>query len=439
MALKKQTSKSNKVEQAMTYLMAMDEEKLIEFFPLLNRDMFADPRNYTVIEAAARLYKDQAFTLRNLEEELRTKHEIAQAQALLTTLSASLTRASSFEKHYSVWVERGRKRYISVREAQLDDTDLEIDTFIDRRRAILEEAMQLGSVDVGTSMGEAVDRSIEIMEHYRSTKGMDVIRTGFKALDDAFIGMMPSDVVVLAARPNRGKTTLAVQWARAAQALGGVYFNTFEMPPEQLAPLIGAQQNSVNSFTFRQPWLLSDEEFEKAKRLLASLREMGIRFGNVQSPARMASIIARLRPKLAIVDHIQRLRTPPEFRNNTHNFLGDVMKQYVDCASKYSLPLLVLSQLNREGADCPTIEDLKSSGGIEEDADTVLILHAPNFGDPGPDGLKAELILAKSRFGFVGQKAELLFDKTTQTFLPWDPVRAVKIVENLHQWTHGSR
>ena len=410
----------------------MDGEMNITKLPVLHRDMFSDPKNFIAIGTASELYKAHNFSIGNMEEVLETTHAFSDGRGFITGMQSSITQASTFDRHFAVWIDGARRRFIERQEADLGDIPDSL-ALLAAKQEIIDRAKQLGTPDVGTVMTECVRLGEEEARFLRSVGREGIVTTGIKEIDDAIIGLLPGHLIILAARTSHGKTTLANQIMLRAEKLGTVLCNSFEMSPGDLARLGAGQKNGINTFNFNQPWTLSDSEFEEAMRVLHTMDGNRIRHVNIQDPQRLEATVATLKPKLVVIDHIQRATIPKEYRNNTAGFLAFLIKAYFNMGAKYKVPFLVLSQINRDGAEAPKLTDLKGSGALEEDSATVLILNQPNFGEQSPEGMKATLNVAKARYGFPGVTAELLLSKGNQTFYPWDPIVAAKIWERLAQ------
>jgi len=232
-------------------------------------------------------------------------------------------------------------------------------------------------------------------------------------------GFMPGDLVILAARPAVGKTMAALALARgAAEAGHGVLFCSLEMPAEQLAERLLAGEAGADAQAVRLgrvPLALMD-------RLMGARKALGglpvwIDDAASQDTLRIAGTARRLAARrglgLVVVDYAGLVK-PADPRRPRHEQVGEVSASLKALAKELKLPVLLLAQLNRElegrGDGRPRLSDLRDSGSLEQDADTVVLLHRP---DCTRDELS--LIVAKQRSGPTGE-ASCLFDRERLRF-----------------------
>ncbi|MSQ41246.1 MAG: replicative DNA helicase [Dehalococcoidia bacterium] len=246
------------------------------------------------------------------------------------------------------------------------------------------------------------------------------ILTGFADLDELLGGMQRSDLLVLAARPSVGKSTLAVNVARHAAGLGGtVGIFSLEMSREQLAQRLLASEAGVDSHRLRLG-LYTQEEEGRIINAVGVLSDLPIYIDDTP----LASIV-EIRGKanrlwqergadLFIVDHMQLVRGPQLREYNRVQEMGEISRSLKGLARDLNVSILAVSQLSRAVEQRPThrpqLSDLRESGSIEQDADVVVFIYREEMyyteeewesrfeGRPYPRNI-AEIIVAKHRHG----------------------------------------
>ena len=257
---------------------------------------------------------------------------------------------------------------------------------------------------------------------WESPGGVVGLRTGFPKLDRATRGLQPGQLMVVGARPGRGKSSLALNIARAV-TLGAepapVLFVSLEMPPRDLLARLVADLAGVPMGAAHSP--VREKEIARALDLVRaaplhfhcggrSLRDIA---GSIRAAAVRHGI------RLAAVDYLQ-LVEPDKRTDNRANDLATVSGALKATAMESGVPVLALAQLNREaeGAE-PSLRHLRESGAIEQDADAVLLLHRMKD-DEEADVLPYSAILAKNRNGPTG-RFPLQFRRTLCRFeQPYD-------------------
>lgn len=270
------------------------------------------------------------------------------------------------------------------------------------------------TVHVSEVTAEVVARLVDRMQGLRS-RG---VRIGYSRLDGMTDGLPKGGLIVLAARPSVGKTALAMNWLHRAAARYGVCcgFFSLEMSREEVVgrliaaeakmdlrtitgngyndvvlQAIGAAQNRIDAL----PLHIDDQATITGPELVAKIHQLYAQTGGEL--------------ELVVVDYLQLIGKDHSNKNKSDAALiGDITRALKLCAKELQIPIVILSQLNREIEKRtnarPMLSDLKDSGSIEQDADMVIFIHrnvkACRDGE-APD-LTADLIVAKHRNGPVG-------------------------------------
>ncbi len=282
-------------------------------------------------------------------------------------------------------------------------------------------------ISIKDSLPEAWERLERLHENKGELRG---VSTGFHDLDQYLSGLQKSDLIILAARPSMGKTTLALDIARQAALRQGTPTVIFslEMSTQQLVDRMLAAESKVNAWNLRTGNLSAESEFSKIRDSLDKLSKAPIYIDDMagNSIIRMRSTCRRIKAEhgigLIIVDYLQLMSTSKSY-DNMVNQVTEISRSLKALAKEFNVPVIALSQLSRaveSRGGRPRLSDLRDSGSIEQDADIVMFIHREDKGkDESEKTNIAEILIEKHRNGPVG-KIELYFDEKTTTFISID-------------------
>ena len=262
-------------------------------------------------------------------------------------------------------------------------------------------------------MLEVVEKKIEMLRD--NPQALAGLATGFSELDRKTNGLHPGDLIIVAARPGMGKTSLAMNIAEhvAIEKKIPVAVFSMEMSAEQLTQRVVASFGRVELGKLRSGQL-EDADYSRLVSADAFIREapMYIDETGALSPLELRSRARRLASqfdiKLIVVDYIQLMHVPGKTDNRT-NEISEISRNLKALAKELGIPIIALSQLNRglESRDekRPRLSDLRESGGIEQDADLVLFIYREEMYLPDKVEAKgrAEIIIGKQRSGPTGK------------------------------------
>lgn len=282
---------------------------------------------------------------------------------------------------------------------------------------------------IGSSLTEAWERFEYLSANQDEKRG---VQSGFTALDNLLAGFQKSDLIILAARPSMGKTTLALDIARNAALIHGASVGIFslEMSDQQLVDRMLAAEAGVDSWKLRTGKLSSDQEFEAVQSAMAKLSEAQIHIDDQagNNILKMRSSARRLKNEhgldLIIVDYLQLMSpTSSKASDSMVQQVTEISRSLKILARELDVPVIALSQLSRaveQRGGKPRLSDLRDSGSIEQDADVVMFIHREDKIDKESDRPNiAEILVEKHRNGPVGS-AELYFDGKHVRFLNLD-------------------
>ncbi len=269
-----------------------------------------------------------------------------------------------------------------------------------------------GLEHISTVLLSVFDRLNELAASDSAIPGMP---TGLYDLDAALTGLNPSELVLLAARPGMGKTSLALNVLLHAGKHSGknVVFFSLEMSKEQLASRLIASESFINGKRL-QTGKLSDHDWDKVGIAAASLNRTKILIDDNPSLS-VADMNAKCRRVenlgLVVIDYLQLMQSAGNKNKssgeNRQQVVSDISRTLKIMAKELNVPILCLSQLSRANESRtdkrPMLSDLRESGAIEQDADVVMFLYRDGYYNKESEQQNiAECIIAKNRRGETG-------------------------------------
>lgn len=281
-------------------------------------------------------------------------------------------------------------------------------------RKILDIA-QMGVTGQTFTLKEALDEAYSRIDDrtQHDSLTMSGLPTGYLDLDEKMAGLHNSELIIVAARPSVGKTSFGLNIARhiIVNEKQPVFFVSLEQSRIELAERLLCCQARVDSHKLRKGHLNPDD-LEKLIDAGGILREgkLFIDDSPGQSMLRIAANARRLRLRhkirMVMVDYLQ-LIEPDNRRDPRQEQVAQISRRLKHLARELSIPVVALAQVNRGSEDRqdhkPRLSDLRESGAIEQDADTVLLLHRPEMYEPGQHEGTVELIIGKQRNGPTGE------------------------------------
>jgi replicative DNA helicase len=272
------------------------------------------------------------------------------------------------------------------------------------------QGKQQGFIALKDVLMQAFDR---IERLYDEKKGVTGISTGFTDLDQISSGLQESDLIIVAARPSMGKTTLALNMAQhiAVKDKKKVAFFSLEMSKEQLAQRLLCAQAQIDAQNMRRG-TLSPDDWQRLTRAVGPLSDAELYIDDTASLSVMEIRAKSRRLKaekgldIIFVDYLQLMRGFSRAESRQQE-LSEISRSLKALAKELNVPVIALSQLSRavERRDNkrPILSDLMESGGIEANADMVLFIYRESYYNKDSEKANvAEIIVAKQRNGPVG-------------------------------------
>jgi replicative DNA helicase len=393
----------------------------------LGPSAFYAPANRIIFEKLIDLYNRGApIDLAVLSEDLKTTQQLEQVggYAYLTQISGRIPTTAQAP----YFIEKIRELFLLRELIKVASTAVEncynyqggLEEFIDKTEQELFAVTQDRISDAAKSMKGPVTEAMGVITKMMMKKGeLTGVSSGFKDLDEYTFGFQRQEMIILAARPSMGKTSLALNFAEAAampkrgQGVTTLVFS-LEMSAAQLALRMLCSRARVNMKLLRdgllskhgdeqQRLLQVADEFTKSPIFLDDSSHLSI----MELRAKARRLHARSPLGFIVVDYLQ-LLAPTDSKTPREQQVAEMSRGLKALAKELNVPVLVLSQLNRSAEKenrTPKLSDLRESGSIEQDADVVLMLARPKDADEkfqvAADS--AELIVAKQRNGPVGE------------------------------------
>jgi replicative DNA helicase len=393
------------------------------------KEAFYDLRHQTIYETLSEMFNARApIDLITVQQNLKDRQLLEQIGgiAYLSQLQDAVPSAANL----SYYLEIVREKYLLRRMIQtcsgvvgkIYDFEGEVDALLDE---VEKEVLRVNESRVQTNVQgvkDLVGHAIGQIEHFFNRKGeLSGLATGFPDFDKMTDGFHGGEMIVIAARPSMGKTSLAMNIAEhvALELKLPVGVFSLEMSAESLVLRMMCSIARVNLRSIRDGFM-SEADFPKlttaAGRLSAAKLFIDATAGLsiLQLRARARRMAQHHGIKLFVIDYLQLLHsTARRSQENRQQEIAEISSGIKALAKELNVPVIVLAQLNREiekdKSRKPRLSDLRESGSIEQDADLVGLLYKPNSGDDEDgavtdenDGLPVNLLIAKQRNGPTG-------------------------------------
>ena len=389
---------------------------------------FYDLRHQTIYETLSAMFDAKhAIDLITVQQHLKDRQLLDQVGgiAYLSQLQDAVPSAANLSYYLDIVREKHLLRKLittcSGVVGKVYDYEGNVEELLDEvEKEVLrvnESRAQGGNLPIKTLVGKAVEK----IQNYFDRKGaLDGLATGFMDLDKMTDGLHGKEMIVIAARPSMGKTSLAMNIAEhVALELNlpvGVF--SLEMGAESLIMRMMCSLARVNMRNIRDGFM-AETDFPKLTSAAGRLSRAPLFIDDtaglsiLQLRARARRMSQQHGIKLFVIDYLQLLNsTARRSQENRQQEIADISSGIKALAKELDVPVIVLSQLNRElekdKSRKPRLSDLRESGSIEQDADLVGLLYKPDAGDDEDgnavesDGVPVNLLIAKQRNGPTG-------------------------------------
>ena len=443
--LEKLPPQSLEAEESLLSCLLIDRDAIIKVVDhVMPADFYKDVHKITY-ETIRDLYNNQEpidiITLANRLEEKKQLSSIG-GRTYLAYLS-NLVATSANAGHYANIIQRkATLRRLQQAASEIMslsyEEDREIDEILDETEkkifSVSRKYLKNAFLPIDNLLTAAFDRIDELHKKGGKLRGLS---TGFADLDNLLAGLQKSDLIILAARPSVGKTSLALDIARQAAIKNkeGVGIFSLEMSKEQLVDRILCAQANVSLWKMRTGNLSDkdgDNDFGRIGEAMGKLAEAPIYIDDsgtlsimeIRAKARRLQMEKGL--GLIVIDYLQLMEGRGRYGDNRVQEIAEISRGLKSIARELNIPILALAQLSRAveatHPAIPKLSHLRDSGSIEQDADIVMFIYRKsadrgyNPNDlPLDEKYRAEIHVAKHRNGPTGV-VNLFFDENTVSF-----------------------
>jgi replicative DNA helicase len=414
-------------EQSVLGSMLIDKDALLEAAEILLADDFYRESHQHIFQSVLELSnRGEPVDLVTICEELENKGLLSKVgdAAYLATVT-NMTPTAAHVKYYANIVKEKSLLRSLIRAA----TEIVTKSYgyIENVEEILDEAEQM-IFNVARAkesksfihIREALEDTLEKLERlYEQKSGITGLSTGFVDLDNPTSGLQDSDLIIIAARPSMGKTTLALNMAQHIAVSDNlpVAFFSLEMSKEQLAQRLLCAHAEIDAQRLRRGFL-SSEDWPRLTQAVGPLSEAPLYIDDTASISVMEMRAKARRLKMEkglsaiFIDYLQLMRGHEKAENRQQE-ISAISRSLKALAKELDCPVIALSQLSRAVEQRPdkrpVLSDLLESGGIEANADLVMFIYREDYYNPDTERKHVtEVIIAKQRNGPTG-RAELYF------------------------------
>ena len=417
------------IEKAVLGALMVEKDAYAKVSEILHPESFYEYRHQVIYEAVQHLsMENKPVDILTVMEQLKADGHLDDAggPSYIAQLSGLVASAAHIEYHANIIAQKHLARQLITYSSHVlekaYDTTKDVDELMQEAEGELFEISQHNLKKDYTQIDTVIEEAYEMLQKAAArSDGLSGIASGFTELDSITGGWHDSDLVVLAARPAMGKTAFALSIAKniAVEQRIPTAFFSLEMANVQLINRLISNVCEIPSDKIKSgqlaPYEWGQLDFNIKKLIGAPLYvddTPSLSVFELRSKARR--LVRDHGVKIIMIDYLQLMNASGMRFGNRQEEVSTISRSLKGLAKELNIPILVLSQLNREnekreGFDKrPQLSDLRESGAIEQDADMVILIHRPEYyhiyeDEHGRDmrGM-AEIIIAKHRNGAVG-------------------------------------
>jgi len=433
-------------EQSLLSCLLIDKDAIIKVADIISENDFYKDAHRIIFTTVKELYNHhEPIDILSLANRLDEKKQLADigGRTYLANLSSFVATSSNVVHYANIIQRKATLRRLQTAASEIMDLSYqeeeEIDKVLDQTEqkifSVSQKYLKNTFLPIDNLLTEAFERIDELHKHGGKLRGLP---TGFPDLDNILAGLQKSDLIILAARPSVGKTSLALDIARQAaiKSKEGVGLFSLEMSKEQLVDRLLCSQSHVNLWKMRTGKLSDREEdndFTRIGEAMGQLSEAPIYIDDspISSIMEIRTKSRRLQMEkglgLIVIDYLQLMEGRGRYGDNRVQEVAEISRGLKAIARELNIPVLALSQLSRAveqtgGPAIPRLAHLRESGSIEQDADVVMFIYRKAADrhysrDDLPEAEKnlAQIYIAKHRNGPTG-KIELFFNEEIVSF-----------------------
>lgn len=410
-------------EESILSAVLIDNDTLLDVLEVLTPEDFYKSAHQKIFAAVAQLFsRSEPVDLVTLSNILRAQNRLeeiggATYLARLVDTVPLAVNAQHYAKivHDKACLRRLIEKSNKIARRCFEDSD-DVDNIIDFAESSIFEISENKIKPSFYHIGKIIEGNIDALEERQGSKALVTgVATGFTKIDELTAGFQQSDLIILAGRPGMGKTALALNIAKHAAVDNNVPVALFslEMSKEQLSMRMLSSEAQIDSSKMRRGFI-SQNDWMKITDAAGVLSEAPIFIDDSPNITALEIRTKSRRLKMdqnigmVIVDYIQLMKGPASAERRDLE-ISEISRSLKALAKELSLPVVALSQLNRElekrSDKRPQLSDLRESGALEQDADVVAFIYRDelyNKDENNPKKGTAEIIIAKQRNGPTG-------------------------------------
>jgi len=425
---------NTEAEQCLLGCLMLDKDAIIKVIDFIKAEDFYKGIHHEIYQAMSELYgRSEPIDILSVSTRLREKEKLEEigGSAYLSSLINSVPTATHVSNYAKIVRQKKILRDLISASHEIGlsafDESEEVDILLDKAEKIVFNIGQRALTQQFTPIRDVLSGTFERLDELSKFQGnLRGVATGFKELDQKLAGLQKSDLIILAARPGMGKTSLALDIAKNVAIFENKPVGLFslEMSKDQLAERLIANVGNVDSWHLRTGKLQNDD-FQRIQYAMGTLSEAPIYIDDAGSVnmLQMRAMARRLQANkglgLLIIDYLQLMQPMNRFASPVQQ-VSENSRALKILAKELNVPVLVLSQLSRaveqRVPQIPKLSDLRESGSIEQDADVVLFIYREDkYNENSLQKNIAKVLIEKHRNGPTGS-VDLYFDEQRVSF-----------------------
>jgi replicative DNA helicase len=404
---------SRDAERSLLGAMLLSSQSVVDVIDAVVEEMFYEFSHGMIFGAIKALYEERGsidvVTVSDKLKELKKLKKVGGA-AYLAELAAEVPTAAHAVKYAQIVKEKYIKRQMINLAAEINELALQdagqISEILDKAErgvfSLSQTNIKKGFVPIKEALADSFDRLDEL---HKARDGLRGLPTGFADLDNALAGLQDSNLLILAARPGVGKTTLALNIAQYVSVEKKVPVGVFslEMSNLELVDRMLVSQANIDAWKMKTG-NLSNDEFMALSEAMGVLADAPLFIDDkpgqtiLEMRTKARRLQAEVGVKLIVVDYLQLAVGDGRYESRVQE-VSAISQGLKNLARELRVPVLAMSQLNRavesRGDKVPQLADLRESGSIEQDSDVVMFLYRPD----GENLEDYQLKIAKHRNG----------------------------------------
>jgi replicative DNA helicase len=398
--------------------MLLSQEAVAEVFEQVKGADFYAPKHEIIFDAIVSLYgRGEPTDVITVTNELTKQGNLVRAGGAdyLHTLTAIVPTAANSSYYAEIVRDKATMRRlieVGTRIAQMGYTaEGEIEDLINAAQADVYAVANAAGSEEFSTLGDSLQAAMDDIESAQNRGGdMVGVPTGFTQLDELTHGLHPGQLIIVAARPAVGKSTLSLDFARNAAIRYNkpTIFFSLEMGRSEIAMRMLSAETSIPLQSMRKG-MIDNSDWTKIVSVRSQLNNAPLYIDDspnltlVEIRAKCRRLIKQFGLKLIVIDYLQLLTSGKKVESRQQE-VSEFSRALKLLAKELEVPVIAISQLNRRSEDSkdkkPEISQLRESGSLEQDADVVILLHREGIGEKDhPRAGEADIILAKQRNG----------------------------------------